>query len=108
MQIVDNPLSFMMMSPDGLALELAQRARTLRLSRDLSQQGLADRAGVSVGTLKRFERTGQIALVTLIRLAIVLDALDELHTWFSLPPWRTLDEAIASEAAPTRQRGRKS
>ncbi len=107
MQIVDNPLSFMM-SPDQLALELAQRARALRLSRDLSQQGLADRAGVSVGTLKRFERTGQIALVTLIRLAIVLDALDELESWFLPSPWSTLDEASASEAAPPRQRGRKS
>lgn len=95
-----------MMSPDQVALDLAQRARALRLAQNLSQQGLADRAGVSLGTLKRFERTGQIALVSLIRLAIVLDALQELRTWFSPPPFRTLDEVLAP--ARPRRRGRST
>jgi transcriptional regulator with XRE-family HTH domain len=94
-----------MMSPEEICLELARRARARRLEQNLSQQGLADRAGVSLGSLKRFERTGQIALSSLIRLAIVLDALDELQTWFMASPPASIEEALGREVV--RQRGRR-
>lgn len=95
-----------MMSPSDVAREIAGRARALRLQRDLSQAGLAAAAGVSLGTLKRFERTGQIAFAALLRLAIALDATSELESWFSPPPARSIDEALA-RAAP-RRRGRRT
>ena len=99
-------LPLVMMSPEEVAREIAQRARALRLQRDLSQQGLAERAGVSLGSLKRFERTGKIAFESLIRVALVLDATPELESWFSPPPLRSLDEAIAR--TKRRQRGRRA
>ena len=55
-------------------------------------------------TLKRFERTGQIALVSLIRIAVALDAAEPLQAWFQRPAFQTLDEALA--ATQPRQRGR--
>ena len=57
--------------------ELALRFKTRRLARNLTQEGLAKRAGVSWGSLKRFESTGFIALDTLLQLAMVLDCLGD-------------------------------
>ncbi len=84
---------------------LARRARERRLDLDLTQQGLADRAGVSLGSLKRFERTGRASLESAVRIAVVVGAVAELETWFGAPEFRTLDEALARPRQ--RQRGRR-
>ncbi|MBM4367154.1 MAG: helix-turn-helix transcriptional regulator [Deltaproteobacteria bacterium] len=88
-----------------LARAVAARARALRLEKNLSQAGLARAAGVSLASLRRFERTGAIAFVSLVRLAIVLDATEPLSTWFTPSRLPTIDEALA-ESRP-RQRGRR-
>lgn len=93
------------LGPEEIAREVAARARALRLARNQSQETLARAAGVSLGSLKRFEHTGEIAFVALVRLAVALDATNELESWFSPPPAGTLDEAIAR--ARPRQRGHR-
>lgn len=93
-----------LLSPPEVTRAVAERARALRLLRNQTQQGLAERAGVSLGSLKRFERTGAIAFESLVRIAIALDATGELETWFAPPPFRTIDEAIARQKP--RRRGR--
>lgn len=94
-----------MLAPDAIARAVAARARELRLLRDLSQEGLAASAGVSLGSLKRFERTGAVAFVSLVRIAIALDATAELETWFSAPPFQSIDDALARQTP--RRRGRR-
>jgi transcriptional regulator with XRE-family HTH domain len=91
-------------SLDDVALAVAARARALRLSRLLTQQGLADRAGVTLASLKRFERTGQISFASLLRIASVLDALPHVQQLFAAPEARVLDEVLAARV--TRKRGR--
>lgn len=44
---------------------------------NLTQEGLAARAGVSWSSLKRFEYTGLIALDSLLKLALVLECLGD-------------------------------
>lgn len=95
-----------MLSPEASALALAARVRALRLTHNYTQAGLAASAGVSLGSLKRFEHTGEIALISLIRIALVLDATAELETWFSPPSFRSIDDAL--RRARPRQRGRRS
>ena len=58
--------------------ELAQRSRDLRKANKLSQQELAERSGVSLGSLKRFESTGKVSLESLVKIMAVLERLDEL------------------------------
>lgn len=96
-----------LLGPEELALAVAHRARARRLADDVSQAGLAGAAGVSVATLKRFEHTGQISFVSLVRIAVALDATAELESWFAPAPFRTLDDALAVAKTATRQRGRK-
>ena len=92
-------------SPAEVALRVAERARAQRLASNLTQEGLAARAGVSLGSLKRFERTGEISLERLIRIALALGASEGFEHLFAPKEARSLDEIIAAPRA--RRRGRR-
>jgi transcriptional regulator with XRE-family HTH domain len=71
-----NPFSLSKIPSDYLEL-LPQRLKVLRKKAGYSQKELADRSNVSLGSLKRFESTGQISLDSLLRLMHVLGRLDD-------------------------------
>nr|WP_200877162.1 MULTISPECIES: helix-turn-helix transcriptional regulator [Devosia] len=83
---------------------LAHRARQLRLSKNLTQEGLATRAGVSLGTLKLFERTGKAGFETVVKIAYALEAEREFEALF--PPSQITRIEDVVEKAP-RKRGRR-
>ena len=56
--------------------------RRIRRRRKVSQQKLSDMSGVSYGSIKRFETTGQISLLSLTKLAMALELADELRDLF--------------------------
>lgn len=58
---------------------IAERFKARRLAMNLPQQELARRSGVPLSTLKRFEREGLISLDALLRLATVLDCIDDFE-----------------------------
>lgn len=60
-----------------MLIELSQKAKALRKSLKLTQQALSERSGVSYGSIKRFESTGQISLESLLRIAHVFDRLED-------------------------------
>lgn len=59
---------------------LKDRFKERRLSLDLTQEGLANKSGVSLGSLKRFESSGQVSLESLLKLSLVLECLDDFST----------------------------
>ena len=94
--------------PHRNALEdLGQRVRALRVLRDLQQREVAARAGISPGTVIRFERTGRASLDSAFRIAYVLGAESGFDRLFEAPPYRSLDEALARPARPERRRVRR-
>lgn len=95
-------LSLELTSAAEQAQALAARVRALRLRLGWTQVEAAGRAGMTLASYKRFERTGEIALRSLLKLALVMDQLDRVEALFQPPPWRSLDEAIAVE--PKRKR----
>ena len=68
--------------PADFMEELAMRHRTLRKQSKLSQGELARRSGVSLGSIKRFESTGQISLESLLKLAQILNRLNDFEYVF--------------------------
>lgn len=56
---------------------LAKKVKTLRKSQGLTQIDLAEQSGVSYGSVKRFETTGQIALESLLKISHVLGRLKD-------------------------------
>ena len=77
-----------------LDLKLAQRVRNIRKRRSISQEKMASMSGVSYGSVKRFESTGQISLLSLTKVAMALDIADELRNIFSQVPYRDIKEVI--------------
>ena len=76
---------------------IAERLRNIRRRRRISQQELSQKSGVSLGSLKRFEQTGEISLKSLTKLAIALEIDDELAQLFSEVPCLSLEEIIREE-----------
>lgn len=70
--------------PMDVLSELAQRHRALRKQHQWSQAELAERSGVSLGSLKRFERTGKISLESLLKLSHTLNRLSDFDNVFYL------------------------
>ncbi len=79
---------------EELDQKLAGRVRNIRKRRSISQKKLADMSGVSYGSIKRFETTGQISLLSLTKIAIALDIADDLRSIFTQIPYRTIEEVI--------------
>jgi transcriptional regulator with XRE-family HTH domain len=68
--------------PYDFLLDIALRHKALRKKAGFSQSELAKRSGVSLGSLKRFELTGQISLESLLQLADVLNRLNDFEAIF--------------------------
>lgn len=93
---------FIWETAEELDLKLAQRVRNIRKRRSISQEKLASMSGVSYGSVKRFESTGQISLLSLTKVAMALDIADELRNIFSQVPYRDIKEVIKEVINETR------
>ena len=91
-------------TPQDLAHEIALREKERRRRLGLTQPELAAKAGVSVGSLRRFEQTGSIALESLVRLSRALDCEEELDALFSKPAYRSIQEVVDERESQNRRR----
>ena len=91
--------------PPDVMQRTAQRAKALRLEQNITQQELADKVGIAVGTVKRFEKTGEIQFNHLLRIALVLGRLDDFKTLFAVDDVPT--SLYNLKAEKVRQRARK-
>jgi len=97
-------MSFSLLPSEDIAAELAVRVRNRRLAKNLTLEGLARRSGVPLGTLKKFEHTGQIALVSFIRLVITLEDEAALEKLLLEQKFETLDDVLQNTKKPKRGR----
>lgn len=79
---------------EELDKKLADRVRLIRKRRSISQEKLAQISGVSFGSVKRFENTGQISLISLTKIAMALDMAGDLRQIFTEVPYRNIQEVI--------------
>ena len=99
-----NPYS--LRTPDQISTDLAERLRDLRLAKGWRQVTLAERSGVSLGSLRRFEASGRVSLQNLLKLAFALGRLDDFEDLLQPPPAASIAELEAATERPSRQRGR--
>lgn len=66
--------------PSDILKTTAHNVAELRKEKNLTQQGLAEKSGVSYGSIKRFERLGQISFESLLKIAEALDRLDDFES----------------------------
>ena len=75
-------------------IDIAKRMVAIRKRRKISQKELAKRSGVSLGSLKRFEQTGEISLLSLTKISIALELDEEMENLFSEVPFNSIEEII--------------
>ncbi len=71
-----------MRNPDVLVHAIGRRLRRQRLAKGWTQQEVAERAGVSVSTLKLMEHEGKGSLQRLAKVAVVLGIDGDLRSLF--------------------------
>jgi len=81
-------------TPSELAAEMAARVRARRKELGLSQEKLAQKSQVSLGSIKRFESKSEISLQSLLRLAIALNAEDNFEELFARRQYRSIQDVI--------------
>lgn len=74
--------------------QIRNRESKRRKALKLSQEELAKRSGVSFGSVKRFERTGEISLTSLLKIAVVLESEDDFNSLFARKNYQSLQEVI--------------
>lgn len=101
-------MSINIITPQEMLKSIADKVKAKRLAFNLSQRTLSEKAGVSYGVLKKFERTGQIALLSLLKIALVLDALSDFQQLF-MPnkPESALSLDLLMKENKKRKRGRQ-
>lgn len=95
------------LTPNDVAKSLAGRIKTRRLEMNLTQEGLAKRAGVKFSTYRRFEYTGEISLHGFLQIAFALNALSDFEFLFTQRQYQSLDELL-KEQHITRKRGKRN
>ncbi len=102
------PFTADLLSPDDILARNRDAARKRRIALGLTQVELATRAGVTPASLKRFERTGEIAFASLARIALALDCAGGFGGLFPEPEAASLDALLAPTAARRRVRRKSS
>ncbi len=69
------------MSDQAILEDIGARLKRRRLDRNLTQQEVADQAGLTRTTIGEFERGASSSTLTLVRILRALGALEELETF---------------------------
>jgi len=76
---------------------------------ELTQEGLAERSGVSLATLRKFEQKGVISIGSFLKLLMVTGGIEEIIDVLnpSKPNFTSIDEVLKTIDTFSRKRGRK-
>lgn len=77
---------------DDIAQGMAADFRKRRIEKNLTRDQVAEKAGVAVSNIVRFEQKGLISLKNLIGLAMALGYTAEMKGIFAQPKYNTMEE----------------
>ena len=100
-------MSFDILTPNDVAKQIAARVKARRLELNLTQEGMAARAGLKFATYRRFEQTGEISLKGLLQIGFALNVLSEFDALFAQKQYQSLDDVL-NEQSVIRKRGKKN
>ena len=81
-------------TPSELGQMIALNMRVRRKASKLSLKRLSEMSDVSYGSLKRFESSGEISLISLLKIAIVLGCADAFEQLFAGVEPQSIQEII--------------
>ena len=81
-------------TPSEMAANAAGRFRRVRLSKKVTIKKLSESSGVPYSTIRRFESTGEISFLSLVKITSALDEDQEITRLFSDIVPQTIEEVI--------------
>jgi len=72
-------LSLLPKNPIEIMNDIKERCKARRKALNYTQKELSQRSGVSLGSLKRFEQSGEVSLRSLLRIAFVLECVEDFE-----------------------------
>ena len=88
---------------DDIARMLADDFRKRRIEKNMTREQVAEKSGVAVSNIVRFEQKGLISLKNLIGIAMAMDYTSEIKNIFAEPKYSTMVELTQIR----RNRGKK-
>lgn len=79
-------------------MEIAKRVSARRKEQNITQEQLSIKSDVSYGSVKRFERSGEISLSSLIKIAFALGLEDDFDLLFSKKGYASIQEVINEQS----------
>ena len=88
---------------DDIARMLADDFRKRRIEKNITREQVAEKSGVAVSNIVRFEQKGLISLKNLIGIAMAMEYTSEIKNIFAEPKYSTMEELTQIR----RNRGKK-
>ena len=88
---------------DDIARMLADDFRKRRIEKNMTREQVAEKSGVAVSNIVRFEQKGLISLKNLIGIALAMEYTSEIKNIFAEPKYSTMEELTQIR----RNRGKK-
>ena len=77
---------------DDIAKKLAADFRARRIEKNMTREQVAEKSGVAVSNIIRFEQKGLISLKNLIGIAMAMEYTSEIKNIFDQPKYSTMEE----------------
>ncbi|MBN2653131.1 MAG: helix-turn-helix domain-containing protein [Spirochaetales bacterium] len=88
---MESTIDFTIATSQQIESHLARQIEEIRISRNITQQQLADEAGISLRTLGRLAKGEGVSLDTFLRIIIALNLQDNLKTMLPDPSIRPME-----------------
>lgn len=87
-------MDFLWDTPTDITKRLAEKLKSIRKRKRITQKQLAARSNVSYASLRKFETTGQISLESFVKLTMELGVVSELNNLFTQPVYSSIEEVL--------------
>ncbi len=81
-------------TPEEITMIVSNHTKKLRKRLKISRRKLSEMSGVSYGSIKRFEETGNISLLSLTKIAMALDVSGDIKNIFAEVPYKSIQEVM--------------
>lgn len=99
--------SYLLPSADEISKKLAADFRARRVEKNITREMMAEKSGVALSNIVRFEQKGLISLTNFIKLAIEMGYLGELKSVFATPKYATISELTEIRRNTGRKKARR-
>ena len=109
---MDNMLSlleeFALENPDDVSKGIADDFRKRRIEKGVTREMVAQKSGVPLSNIVRFEQKGLISLKNLIGIAMAMGYTSEIAHIFSDPKFSTMEELVQIRQNQNKKKAHKS